>query len=224
MPKSKLDELCEQLGYEFQNSHLLETALTHRSFNLPNNERLEFLGDSIVNYVIAEALYHRCPEAREGTLSRLRASLVRGETLAELAREFNLGHYLRLGTGEVKTGGQERTSILADAMEAVIAAIYLDGGMDACRARVEAWFAERMDDPELSVNLKDPKTLLQEWLQSQKLPLPKYQVTEIMGAAHNQTFKVTCVVRGLPHVTEGVGTSRRRAEQEAASHYLAHVL
>ncbi|MBY5925529.1 MULTISPECIES: ribonuclease III [Halomonas] len=205
-----------RIGHDFQNPDLLELAMTHRSYGGRNNERLEFLGDSIVNFVIAEALFARFPEAREGQLSRLRARLVKGQTLAELAREMRFGECLRLGSGEMKSGGHRRESILADAVEAVIGAIYLDAGMDTVRSRVLAWFEERLGRIDLKESQKDPKTRLQEFLQSRQAPLPRYEVTSVEGEAHAQTFTVECHVEMLDEHTTGTGASRRHAEQMAA--------
>lgn len=213
------DTLCEKLGYTFANSNLLEDALSHRSFHGKNNERLEFLGDSTLNFVIASALFKKYPDAREGELSRLRASLVKGETLAQLAQEFSLGDYLRLGPGELKSGGLN-LSILADAMEAVIGAIYMDAGIKVCEERILAWYANRFEEWQELPELKDPKTLLQEYLQAHKLPLPQYIIAKTEGAAHKQVFHIECVVAGLPYHTVGVGSNRRRAEQEAAQKFL----
>ncbi|WP_220495477.1 ribonuclease III [Oceanospirillum sediminis] len=204
------------MGYTFNNINHLKLALTHRSFGGRNNERLEFLGDSIVNFVIAEALYHQFTEAREGQLSRLRARMVKGLTLAELAREFELGDYLQLGSGELKSGGYRRDSILADAMEAVIGAIYNDAGMEVCRERVLTWYRERLTNLNLNDTQKDPKTLLQEFLQSRQQALPKYEVISVEGEAHDQTFTVECEVVLLEQKTTGIGSSRRNAEQQAA--------
>ncbi len=212
--------LCQKLGYNFINPRLLEDALSHRSFHSKNNERLEFLGDATLNFVITAALFRKFPTAQEGELSRLRASLVCGETLAMLAQEFELGSFLRLGAGELKSGGLQRTSILADAMEAVIGAIYLDGGMAACDERILVWYADRLDHSKGLPELKDPKTLLQEYLQAHKLPLPNYQILLIEGAAHQQVFHLECKIAGLHYVTEGVGSNRRRAEQDAAQKFL----
>ncbi|RKR06318.1 RNAse III [Kushneria sinocarnis] len=220
---SSFDDLSRRLGYAFHQPELLELALTHRSFGGRNNERLEFLGDSIVNFVIAEALFARFPQAREGQLSRLRARLVKGQTLAELAREFQLGPVLRLGSGEMKSGGNRRESILADAMEAVIGAIYLDSDMESVRERVLAWYAHRLEDLNLQDNQKDPKTRLQEFLQSRQLALPQYEVLEVEGEAHAQTFRVSCHVSALEDATTGSGSSRRHAEQQAAEQALARL-
>ena len=210
-----------RIGYRFRDASLLELALTHRSYGGDNNERLEFLGDSIVNFVIGEALFQRFPQAREGQLSRLRARLVKGQTLAELAREFEIGEQLRLGSGEMKSGGFRRDSILADAMEAVIGAIYLDAGMDAVKARILAWYGTRLESLDLLDTQKDPKTRLQEFLQSRQAPLPRYDVTCVEGEAHAQTFTVECHIDMLDNLTRGVGSSRRHAEQEAAQKALA---
>ncbi|CAM4425780.1 MAG: Ribonuclease 3 [Legionellaceae bacterium] len=224
----KSKALSQKLGYYFQQSQLLNYALTHRSVPGNNNERLEFLGDSIVNFVIAKALYELFPTAKEGDLSRIRATLVKGDTLAELAQEFNLGDYLILGSGELKSGGFRRKSILADAMEAIIAAIYLDGGMDACQKCILRWYDSRLvsvtEFVSLKVPLKDPKTRLQELLQKKKLELPIYTITSIKGEQHEQIFHVTCQIEKYNYVTEGIGKSRRDAEQEAAKKYLDHLL
>lgn len=219
--KANLNELSKKLGYTFTDINQLKLALTHRSFGGSNNERLEFLGDSIVNFVIAEALYHRFTEAREGQLSRLRARLVKGLTLAEVAREFDLGDYLQLGSGELKSGGYRRDSILADAMEAVIGAIYIDAGMDVVRERILDWYKDRLTKLNLNDTQKDPKTLLQEYLQSRQQSLPKYEVISVEGEAHDQTFTVECQVVLLKDKTLGIGSSRRNAEQQAAKNALS---
>ena len=209
-------KLSQRIGYDFKDPTLIELALTHRSKGGRNNERLEFLGDSIVNFVIAEALFHKFPDAKEGKLSRLRADLVRGTTLAELGRHFELGDFLLLGSGELKSGGFNRESILADAVEAIIGAIYLDSGMDVVRERILSWYGDRLDGLSLDAVIKDPKTRLQEYLQKRQSRLPKYEVKEITGQAHDQQFKVSCRVEQLPEVTVGIGGSRRHAEQAAA--------
>ncbi len=213
----ELDRLQRSLGHTFQTPHLLEVALSHRSFGSENNERLEFLGDSVLNFVIAQALFERFPSAREGQLSRLRARLVKGATLAEVAREFSLGDYLRLGSGEMKSGGHRRDSILADAVEAIIGAILLDADFSACRERVLAWFAPRLAALSLKDTQKDAKTRLQEYLQGRQLALPVYEVLDIQGEAHAQTFHVSCFVAGLELTTRGQGSNRRIAEQKAAA-------
>ncbi|RRC98408.1 ribonuclease III [Amphritea balenae] len=209
-------DLAKKLGYQFKDSSLIELALTHRSHGKRNNERLEFLGDSILNFVIAEALYNRFPEAKEGQLSRLRALLVKGETLAELAREMKLGDYLRLGSGELKSGGFRRDSILADAVEAIIGAIYMDSDMDTCRPYILDWYKSRLAQTSLEDTQKDSKTRLQEFLQSRRAPLPAYELISVTGEAHKQTFEIRCSVTLLDQPTDGKGNSRRQAEQEAA--------
>ncbi|HSX71797.1 MAG TPA: ribonuclease III, partial [Pseudomonas sp.] len=200
-----LARLERKLGHTFQNQELMLLALTHRSFAGRNNERLEFLGDAILNFVAGEALYERFPQAREGQLSRLRARLVKGETLAVLARGFELGEYLRLGSGELKSGGFRRESILADALEALIGAIYLDAGMDVARARVLDWLAGELDGLTLVDTNKDPKTRLQEFLQSRAAELPRYEVVDIQGEPHCRTFFVQCEVALLTDKTQGQG-------------------
>lgn len=212
-----LSRLERRLGHTFQNQELMLLALTHRSFAGRNNERLEFLGDAILNFVAGEALFERFPQAREGQLSRLRARLVKGETLAVLARGFELGEYLRLGSGELKSGGFRRESILADALEALIGAIYLDAGMDVARVRVLDWLANELDGLTLVDTNKDPKTRLQEFLQSRAAELPRYEVVDIQGEPHCRTFFVQCEIALLTDKTQGQGASRRIAEQVAAA-------
>jgi len=208
--------LQRALGYEFSDPELLTLALTHRSAGGNNNERLEFLGDSIVNHIIAEALYQRFPKAREGDMSRMRASLVKGETLAEVARELQLGDYLQLGPGERKSGGQRRGSILADAFEAVVGAILLDSSVEQCRARVLDWFAPRLGQLSEGSADKDAKTQLQEYLQGRRNPLPEYELLGVLGEDHQQQFHVACRLQKPTLVVEGAGSSRRKAEQAAA--------
>lgn len=209
------------LGYGFRQERLLELALTHRSATGKNNERLEFLGDALLGFVIAEALWERFPAADEGQLSRLRATLVRRESLAELARGIGLGDYLRLGTGELRSGGHARDSILADALEAVFAAAYLDGGFGPARETVLSLFAEPLERVVATGTSKDPKTRLQELLQAERRALPAYEVLEIEGSDHAQTFRVRCSLAEAGKTTEGEGTSRRRAEQQAAERMIA---
>jgi len=209
--------LMEKLDYEFKQPQLLTVALTHRSKGGDHNERLEFLGDAVVNFVIAEILYEQYPTATEGELSRWRATLVNRDTLAELAKEFDLGADLLLGPGEMRSGGNERHSILSCTMEAVIGAVYLDGGFEAAQERIQAWYTPWLQSLSSAASHKDPKTLLQEFLQSCKLPLPVYTVDSIAGEAHQQLFTVKCQVEGLSDVTFGKGTSRRRGEQDAAA-------
>jgi len=208
--------LMNRVGLTFSDPSLLEQALTHRSAGSPNNERLEFLGDAILNFVVAEQLYRANPHAHEGRLTRLRAHLVRRETLAGVARDLDLGDALRLGPGELKSGGRDRDSILADALEALIGALYLDVGIDACREVIVRLFAERLARADTIVGLKDAKTRLQEALQSRGLGLPEYRVIEVEGAAHDQSFTVECRIPTLSEPCRGSGTSRRKAEQDAA--------
>jgi ribonuclease-3 len=213
-------KLSQRIDYTFRDTSLIELALTHRSCGGKNNERLEFLGDSIVNLVIAEALFLKFPEAKEGKLSRLRARMVKGVTLAELARHFGLGDFLHLGTGEMKSGGHRRESILADTVEAIIGAIYLDSDMDTVKDKILQWYDSRLMELSLDDPLKDPKTRLQEHLQGKQLPLPKYDVLSIEGSAHEQIFKIKCVVKDIEKSIVGLGASRRIAEQEAAAQAL----
>ncbi len=212
----KLARLQRLLGHEFADQALLSLALSHRSVGKRNNERLEFLGDSILNHVIAEALYYRFPKMREGELSRLRASLVRRETLAEVGRELELGDHLLLGGGEAKSGGRRRGSIQADTVEALLGAVLLDGGYEACRGCIRALFEERIEQLEREPLDKDPKTRLQEFLQGRGYPLPHYQTVEVSGEDHNQQFTVSCELEKPSLTTRAVGPSRRKAEQLAA--------
>ncbi|MFA0084134.1 ribonuclease III [Vibrio sp. 10N.286.49.C2] len=220
---SPIERLEKKLDYQFNDSERLELALTHRSANGTHNERLEFLGDSILSFVVADDLYHRFPKINEGDMSRMRATLVRGHTLAELGREFGLGDYLKLGPGELKSGGFRRDSILADAVEAIIGAIYLDSDVEKVREVVLGWYKSRLDAIEPGISQKDPKTRLQEFLQGRRKPLPVYTVTNIKGEAHNQEFTVSCEVMGLDKPVVGLGTSRRKAEQAAAEMALEKV-
>lgn len=217
-----LRTLSRQIGYSFINGELLEAALTHRSAGSVNNERLEFLGDAILSFTVAAELYRRFPKASEGELSRLRATLVRGETLAQLARELKLGDYLKLGSGELKSGGHSRDSTLADALEALMGALYLDGDLEACQTFILTLYQELLAALSPASHLKDPKTRLQEYLQSRKLPPPVYSVLTVSGDGHAQIFNIECVVHGVC-TTRGAGSSRRRAEQEAAQQAL-HVI
>lgn len=181
-----------------------------------NNERLEFLGDAVLSFVIGASLFHKFPKASEGQLTRLRSNLVKGETLAEIASQLELGQYLRLGTGELRSGGWRRNSTLADALEAIVGAIYLDSDLETCQSVVLAWFAARIDSLSIAGLEKDPKTRLQEYLQACQQPLPEYQIISTLGPAHKQKFEVLCQVTGLEHII-GSGDSRRKAEQEAAA-------
>jgi ribonuclease III len=222
-PIAGLAELERRLGYPFANAELARQALTHRSYGTPHNERLEFLGDSLLNCAVATLLYERFPRLPEGDLSRLRAALVNQASLSEVATGLGLGDLLRLGEGELKSGGFRRPSILADALEALLGALYLDGGFDAVRATVERLMAERLDNREgVSVG-KDPKTALQEHLQGRKLALPRYSVQRTEGEAHEQTFTVECRVDDFGIAASGQGPSRRAAEQAAAEAVLAEL-
>ncbi|GJM08326.1 MAG: ribonuclease 3 [Lysobacteraceae bacterium] len=204
------------LGYTFQNTALRDQALTHRSAGRRHNERLEFLGDGILNFVIAEALFRKFPDAPEGDLSRLRARLVRGETLAKVATELDLGKALIMGSGEMKSGGQRRSSILADVVEALLGAIYIDGGFAPCRETILRLFAERLINLPPADELKDPKTRLQEWLQGRGHPVPEYSLIDSWGEEHQRTFRCQCKVKPDPGPFYGEGRSRRKAEQLAA--------
>ena len=213
--QSTRDRLCRQLGYTFQLPTLLDQALTHRSAGGADNERLEFLGDAILNLVIAEALFERYPKAPEGDLTRMRASLVREATLAEIARELELGECVALGPGELKSGGFRRDSILADALEAIMGAIARDSNLAAAREVILALYQQRLAEVPSARVLKDPKTRLQEWLQARQRPLPAYDVVSVTGEGHSQHFVVRCRVDDDTAAT-GEGSSRRRAEQAAA--------
>ena len=210
--------LQRKLGYSFAQASLLQQALTHRSHSLAHNERIEFLGDSILNCCIAEELYRRFGELKEGELSRLRASLVRQEALAELAQQLELGTYLRLGEGELKSGGFRRPSILADSLEALFGAVFLDGGFGAAQGVIRSLYTSLLEHLDPQTLGKDPKTLLQESLQARRIPLPQYAVVATKGAAHKQQFQVECHIPELAIRTTGFGASRRIAEQEAAQH------
>lgn len=214
--------LLKKLGYTFGDEKLFNLALTHRSCGSRNNERLEFLGDSLLNTIIAEALFERFPKAREGDLSRLRSQLVKGETLASIAREFEIGECLNLGEGELKSGGFRRASILADAVEALIAAIYMDSGDFATtRRHLLQWYGSRLESVSLAATVKDPKTKLQELLQARGQPLPEYELTDVSGEAHAQVFTITCRVSLLSAPVISRASNRRQAEKKAAEQALA---
>jgi ribonuclease III len=214
--KTSGEWLRDALGYECRDPALLEAALTHRSAGGPHNERLEFLGDAVLNCVVAMLVFREFGAADEGDLSRFRSSLVSGEALAVVAAEIGLGDQLRLGSGELKSGGFRRKSILADTLEAVLGAIYLDGGFEAAEKAIERLFVPRLDRLPSAAELKDPKTRLQEALQAKGLPLPNYVVEAVSGEAHSQVFQVSCSVDVLGLKTSATGASRRRAEQAAA--------
>jgi ribonuclease-3 len=208
--------LVRHLGHDFTNASLLTQALTHRSHSTPNNERLEFLGDGILNCVVASLLYRRFPKLPEGELSRMRAYLVKEATLSEIAAGLSLGDHMRLGEGELKSGGWRRPSILADTLEAIIGAVFLDSGFPAAEAVVEKLYAPFLENLDPKSIGKDPKTLLQEFLQSRKLALPEYFLLATEGEAHCQTFRVECRIPALKVHAQGAGSSRRAAEQQAA--------
>jgi ribonuclease-3 len=215
------DKLCALTGYQFRQTNLLEQALTHRSYSRQlNNERLEFLGDSILNLIISRHIYERFGAADEGDLSRIRASLVKEETLAQVARQIDLGDYIHLGGGELKSGGFRRASILSDALEALIGAIYLDSDYVQTEAAVLQLYQEQLQNVDAAANLRDPKTRLQEHLQANKNSLPSYQVEKITGKSHDQVFTVSCKLTDLDMQSNGKGSSRKKAEQQAAQKIL----
>ncbi|NIG62261.1 MAG: ribonuclease III [Serratia symbiotica] len=215
-----IKRLQRKLGYTFQQQELLLLALTHRSASSKHNERLEFLGDSILSFVIANALYQRFSHIDEGDMSRMRATLVRGHTLAEMAREFNLGECLRLGPGELKSGGSRRESILADTVEALIGGVFLDSDMHCIERLILDWYRSRLNEISPGDKQKDPKTRLQELLQGRHMPLPSYLVVKVRGEAHDQEFTIHCKVSSLNEPVMGIGSSRRKAEQAAAEQTL----
>jgi ribonuclease III len=215
--KSDLKQLQKRIDYQFSDESLLKTALTHRSFSSTNNERLEFLGDSLLGVTISQQLFKQFPDVKEGILSRQRSRLVKGVTLAVLAREFSLSEYLIMGSGELKSGGFRRDSILADTVEAIIGAIFLDSDIQQCQKVILQWFDERLQGLSSHDQLKDPKTRLQELLQSKKKPLPTYTVANIEGASHEQRFTVDCGIALLETAVTATAGSRRQAEQEAAT-------
>ena len=215
-----IEKLQQSLDYEFSDLHLAKLALTHRSADNINYERLEFLGDSLLGYVVAENLFKNFPKATEGELSRMRSTLVNKATLADIARELNLGNFLRLGSGENKSGGSDRDSILADAVEALIAAIYLDAGLQKCRKVVNVWMDQQLAKSAVERQSKDAKTQLQELMQASGLELPEYSILRIEGKAHEQKFYVECRIKGVTQAQTGSGSSKRNAEQGAAKKML----
>lgn len=218
------EKLARKLGLKFKQPMLVKRALTHRSAHADNNERLEFLGDSVLGFVIAERLYQKFTEADEGVLSRLRATLVNQTALANIARKLSLGDYLILGSGELKSGGYRRDSILSDAMEALIGALLIDQGMDACRVWILGLFADQIDGLSMRDWKKDPKTRLQESMQARGLDLPAYTLKSVVGQPHDQSFVVECRVSLTEETCEGRGSSRKRAEQESAEKMLAKLI
>jgi ribonuclease III len=208
--------LCQKIDYTFEDGDLLQRALTHRSYSGNNNERLEFLGDGVLNFIIAHQLFKRFAGLSEGDLSRLRAQLVKEATLADIAFSLNLGDLLKMGEGELKSAGWRRPSIVSDALEAIIGAAYLDGGFDSAQAVVLHLYADKLKTIDPKIIDKDAKSQLQEFLQGKKIDLPDYQVIAIEGEAHAQNFTVACEIKALNVITKGDGTSRRNAEQQAA--------
>ncbi|KQP14313.1 ribonuclease III [Pseudorhodoferax sp. Leaf267] len=217
----ELTALQQRLQHRFADERLLLRAVTHRSFSADHNERLEFLGDSVLNLSVSSLLYKRLADQAEGDLSRVRANLVKQETLHQIALTLGVPTVLRLGEGEAKSGGHKRPSILADALEALIGAVYLDGGFAAGEALVHRLFASVAINPQMQAIGKDAKTELQEWLQGRKMKLPAYRVVSTLGAAHRQTFDVECAIEELSLVERGIGGSRRAGEQAAAAAMLA---
>lgn len=215
--------LYKTLNYRFKDVGLFSQALTHRSAIGPNNERLEFLGDAVLDLVISEAVFSARPAATEGDLSKLRSSLVKESTLAELASEIGIGAHLVLGSGEHKSGGHRRESILADALEAIFAAVFLDSGIETAKRMIETLFETRLKELPDAQDLRDPKTRLQEWLQSRGLDLPTYELSSVTGKAHKQRFEVSCRISAMPGTTRGESTTRRKAEQKAAARMLENL-
>lgn len=214
--KHFIEKLQKKINYSFKDINLLEQALTHRSFKAKNNERLEFLGDSILNFLIAEILFQKFPLLSEGDLSRLRSDLVRSKTLSDIAMQLDLGNFMRLGEGELKSSGWRRPSILADSLEAIMAAIYLDSNLDSVRKITVIWFKDLIENIDPKKIDKDSKSLLQELLQAQKISRPKYSILTISGEPHAQTFDVLCEIEKLGIHSTGQATNRKDAEQEAA--------
>ncbi len=224
MPRPALSLLEQKIGYQFQDIAKLKRALTHRSAAALHNERLEFLGDAILGQIMALYLFQRFPKAREGELSRIRSSLVQGKTLAKMAKEFDIGPFLILGTGELKSGGHRRESILADTVEAIIGAIFVDcNDLERVKELVLDWYATRLESLSQKESGKDPKTLLQEWLQGRKMELPDYQLVKTEGEAHNQTFYIRCSIQELQLSVDAVEKSRKKAEQLAAKKALEKI-
>ena len=224
IPSNDTAALQRALSYDFSDIARLDLALSHRSVGAANYERLEFLGDALLGFLIGETLFQTFPDATEGQLTRLRASLVKGETLARIARELDIGSFLRLGTGERKSGGHQRDSILADVLEAIICAVYQDGGMNPVRELVQRLYAGRIAQLDLELIQKDPKTRLQELLQSRREALPSYELLEIIGESPDQVFRVSCGIEGLEQALQATGSSRRKAEQTAAEAVLMKIL
>jgi len=220
LDSNTLHRLEKILGYQYNDLSLLRQAVSHRSFGANHYERLEFLGDSILGFIIADELYQRFPEASEGQMTRLRSNLVKGKTLAKLSLKLTLGDFLLLGSGELKSGGFRRESILADSFEAIVGSIYLESGIEVCRERLICWYGELLTKADPTEITKDPKTLLQEQMQSFKLPLPEYITLRVIGKDHEQKFEVQCTCNGNDKLkgcsTIATASSRRQAESLAA--------
>ena len=216
----ELDALQGRLQHQFADPRLLQRAVTHRSFSADHNERLEFLGDSVLNLAVSSLLYQRLGSLPEGDLSRVRANMVKQDTLHSLAQDLRVAEVLRLGEGELKSGGHRRPSILADALEAIFAAVYIDAGFEAAKAVIDRLYAPSLAALDPARALKDPKTALQEWLQGRRMALPRYSLADTRGEAHQQEFEVECEIAGLGLKTRGVGVSRRAAEQQSAQRAL----
>jgi len=217
-------KLYQVIDYTFADESLLDQAFTHRSADKKHNERLEFLGDAVLGLIVAELLYEKFPNQPEGKLTRLRSSLVKGDTLAKIALECEFGAFLKLGSGEMKSGGHRRSSTLADVVESIIGAIYLEAGIEAARNTIHTLFAKRIEQLDPNIQIKDSKTQLQEYLQSRQLPLPIYDVISIKGKDHAQTFEVSCTAAPIKEIMVGVGRSRRHAEQSAAKQTLEKII
>lgn len=213
----EVSALQKKLGYCFKKQDLLLRALTHRSFSIQHNERLEFLGDAILNYIIASILYRKCNNITEGEMSRIRSNLVCAHALAKLAKEFDLGIYIKLGQGELKNGGYKRESILANTIEALIGGIFLDSNIYIVEMLINNWYKVHLNQMRICKEQKDPKTQLQEYLQHHRFPLPVYYINQIAGQDHNQVFTVNCYISALKYPIIGSGSSRRKAEQSAAN-------
>lgn len=220
---SNVRQLEERLQYQFRDPELLSLALSHRSCGSSNNERLEFLGDSILGVTVTDFLYHQFPQAREGDLSRMRSQIVRAESLAQVAKKLQLGPELSLGPGEMKSGGQRRDSILGDTVEALIGAVYLDTGIDAARGAVNNWFKELLAAASDAQPAKDAKTALQEWLQQRSKPVPQYELVNTGGEAHSRLFTVSCKIDQVDKTISATASSRRKAEQLVAEQLLSEL-
>lgn len=220
LKKNNISRIEKLIAYQFSDPSYLELALSHRSVGSHNNERLEFLGDSLLGMIMSELLYHKFPKLKEGELSRLRSHLVRGETLAKLALELNIEEFILLGGGELKSGGRRRASIQADVMEALIGAIFLDSDLEQCKSTVLHWFDSRLSKLNENVVTKDPKTLLQEYMQERGKKLPSYRVVDELGESHAKKYKVECVIDGGSNTYSGIASSKRSAEKDAAKQAL----